>query len=468
MPIYLPSQEFLKMSHTPTRRSFLQQTAVLGAVGMGGSLLKPHLVRADSPNGTLNVAYIGVFGIGRTHILNTHRLGVNCLTYCDVDPAQMGDAKQRWENAVAYTDYREMFDKQHRNIDAVMIGTPDHQHYTPTMIAMQLGKHVYVQKPLTHTVWEARQLLLASRKYKVVTQMGNQGHANEGNRVIVEYIRSGLLGTIKEIHAWSNRPTWPQGMANRPDGEDPIPDGLNWDAWIGPAPMRPYKRGVYHRSMWRGWWDFGGGALADMACHTIDGIYWAMEPGHPLAVEPFTTTPVSEESFPKSSVVKYEFAAKGQQPAWNLYWYDGGLKPQMPVDFEMGRNLPVSGNLIVGSKATLLVSGDYGDRSQIIPDARHREIGRPPQMLERSPGHYEEWVMACRGEKSIDFPGSNFEYSAPLSEVVLLGNVAIRAGRRIEWDGDKLEVTNLPQANKWITKEYREGWGFEQISLNQS
>jgi len=352
-----------------------------------------------------------------------------------------------------------MFDKEHKNFDAVMIGTPDHHHYPATMIAMQLGKHVYTQKPLTHTPWEARQLAAAAKKYKVATQMGNQGHAMEGWRLVYEWIHSGALGDIIETHTWTDRPVWPQGMA-RPEGTDPVPANLNWDAWLGPAPERPYKDKAYHPFVWRGWWDFGAGAPGDMACHTMDVIFWALVRGHPKDVAPIAVTAVNKGAFPTASMGRWEFPARGKRPPFVAHGYDGDLRPTTPTALELNRKLPDTGNLFVGTKATLLVQGDYGETPRVIPETKMREIGKPPRLLERSPGHVQEWLMAAAGEQPIDFPKSNFAYAGPMSETLLLGNIALRVGRRLEWNGEKLEFTNVPEANQYVTKEYRSGWKF--------
>lgn len=446
-----------------TRRSFLAQSAMAGAALAAST----RSVRAQTTPPPLRVAFVGTGGICSRHLNDAERLGCICPCYADVDSRHHKNAGKKWPEAKAYTDYRQMLEKEHRNIDAVMVGTPDHHHYPATMMAMQLGKHAFTQKPLTHTPWEARQLLLAQEKFKVATQMGNHGHANEGNRVIVETIRSGMLGEVKEIHAWTNRPVWPQGL-NRPEGEDPIPPELAWDTWLGPAPVRPFKHtpsnkrgGVYHQFNWRGWWDFGGGALADMACHTIDGVFWAMDPGPPTAVDLVTASPINQETYPNQSVVKFEFPARNGRPAFPLFWYDGGLMPPRPPELEADLNLPGTGNLVIGTKATLLVAGDYGDSPRIIPETKRREMGRPAKTIERSPGHMEEWVAACQGTKPYDYPGSNFKYAAALSGVVLLGNVALRTQKRLEWDSKNLRFTNNEDANQWVTKTYREGWKFE-------
>jgi len=306
-----------------SRRRFLKTA---GVAGMSAFYVAKTSWAKESPNEKLQVAFIGVGGIGGSHTGGAFEAGVACPCCAEVDERRLDNVKkERWPNAKCYQDYRKMFDKQHKDIDAVMVRTPDHHHFPATMIAMQLGKHVYTQKPLTHTIWEAQELLKAAKKYKVATQMGNQGHANEGNRLIVEYIRSGWLGEIKTIHAWTNRPVWPQGI-DRPEGEDPVPKELDWDVWLGPAPERPYKENVYHSFKWRGWWDFGGGAIADMACHTIDGVFWAMGARVPTSCEPVTCMPINPETFPQGAVVRWEFPASDTQPGFEMYWHEAGLR----------------------------------------------------------------------------------------------------------------------------------------------
>lgn len=461
-----------------TRRTFLKVAATAGATlvatvpGCGrlgaraGTQPRRRVIAPKPPGGKLRIAYIGTGGIGHHHLEETTKLDIVCPCYCDVDTRRMAKAAECFPKARAYQDYRLMFDKEHKNIDAVMIGTPDHHHYPATMIAMQLGKHVYTQKPLTHTVWEARELTRAAQRYRVATQMGNQGHALEGWRLVYEWINSGALGQVREVHTWSDRPIWPQGMT-RPEGEDPVPQNLNWEAWLGPAPWRPYKgpadgnpdhAGPYHWFNWRGWWDFGAGALGDMACHTMDGMFWALDPGHCTAVEPVASTAITDEAFPKASVIRWEFPARGRRAPFVAYWYDGGLRPPRPPDLEPERRLPETGNLFIGTKATLLVAGDYGNSPRIIPESKMQEIGKPPQLLERSPGHVKEWVLAASGEKPIDYPKSNFAYAGPMTETILLGNLALRVGRRLEWDGKRMCFTNCPEANQYVTKEYRAGW----------
>jgi predicted dehydrogenase len=458
-----------------TRRTFMKTAAAAGvtlAAGMSGcagpgrrepSGAKPLFAARREK---LRIAFIGTGGIGGYHLDKTKDLGVECPCFCEVDTKRMGKAAEMYPQAARYQDYRKMFDAEHKNFDAVMIGIPDHHHYPATIIAMQLGKHVYTQKPLTHTPWEARQLAKAASKYKVVTQMGNQGHGMEGWRIIYEWIHSGAIGDVVETHTWTDRPIWPQGM-ERPEGEDPVPPNLDWDCWLGPAPKRPYKGpesgdgpGPYHWFNWRGWWDFGAGALGDMACHTMDGVWASLEPGYPRSVEVIACTPITDEAFPNASMLKWEFPRNAWRPGFTAYWYDGRLRPPRPVELEVGRRVPDTGNLFVGTKATIMVQGDYCDSPRIIPESKMKEIGKPPKMLERSPGHVEEWAMAAKGEKPLDFARSNFAYAGPFTETVLLGNIALRVGKRLEWDGPNLRFTNVPEANAFVTKEYREGWRF--------
>ncbi len=449
-----------------TRRTFLT-----GLVGAGATLAAGRASAAQeadvaaqpttrrSPYADLRIAYIGVGGIGGHHIETTSEHGVQCPCYCEVDTARISNITEHFPSARGYQDYREMFDKDHKNFDAVMIGTPDHQHYPATILAMQLGKHVYTQKPLTHTVWEARQLAEAAKRYKVATQMGNQGHALEGWRLVYEWIHGGALGDVTEVHTWTDRPVWPQAL-EKSDEEDVPPKSLNWDAWVGPAPIRAFRRKVYHPFNWRGFWDFGCGALGDMACHTMDGMFWALDPGSPTSVEVVAATPNTAETFPKASVVKWTFPAKGTRPAFVAYWYDGGLRPSTPAVLEADRRIPDTGNLFVGTKASMIVAGDYGESARIIPETKMREIGKPKPLLERSPGHQLEWLMACVGEKPLDFPKSNFSYAGPFTETILLGNVALRVGRKLEWDSVAMKFPNCPAADAFLSKEYRSGWKF--------
>ncbi len=472
-----------------SRRSFLKKT---GAASLAvGSLGFPSILHAQNKGDKLKIAMIGVGGISGSHAGMIKQAGDIVMAYVDVDTTKYGNyeankADPNWKEAKGFQDYRKMFDQVGSTFDAVMIGVPDHHHYPATALAMNAGKHCYTQKPLTHTVWEARQLLNAVESKKLVTQMGNQGHANDGNRRIYEYVNSGILGDITEIHCVSNRPIWPQG-GPRPTGSDPIPAGLDWDLWIGAAPMRDFKKDVYHPFAWRGFLDFGGGALADMACHTMDSIFMSMNPGYPTSVEVLEINGQSTDMFPTGAILRWTYGPgklpNGKdRPGFTVTWYDGKLKNEKGEDAlalervakAIGEDklrmpdgslqkIPTSGNVYIGTKESLLVTGDYGDRSRIIPEANMQKIGNPPKMLERSIGHYEEWRQACLGLKPFDFPGSNFRYAAPFTETIHLGNVAQRVekGKKLLWDAKAMAFTNSPEANRFISKPYRAGWEFK-------
>eukprot|EP00752_Nemacystus_decipiens_P014455 g12864.t1 len=463
-----------------TRRRFLQASAATSAWALGASSYN----RVFGANDRLNVSFIGTGGIcGGQHIAPLHALGAGCAAYCDTDTKRMGGAASRYPDAKAYTDYREMFDKEMKNIDAVMVGTPDHHHYPATIIAMMNGKHAYTQKPLTHTVWEARQLAIATKKYKLATQMGNQLHANEGNRRIAEWVRSGQLGVIKEAHIWTNRPVWPQGNPKPTTQEDP-PENLDWEAWIGPAAMRPFtvgdknrRGGAYHPFNWRGFVDFGTGALGDMGCHTTDGFYWGMDPGFPTAVELLDGEALGDKDmYDKQAAVKFEFPEKDSRPAFNYFWYEGGMKPAKP-DFIEGELSP-SGGFILGEKGAIQYMDDYGNEIKIYlfgsetrvlhakfdaedkgdADAMAQIV---PQTMTRSEGHHKEWFLACKGEKPYHYPRSNFRYASMLTESVLLGTIVQKTGGRLEYDAFNQAFTNNDDANALVSKEYREGWDFK-------
>jgi predicted dehydrogenase len=359
-----------------------------------------------------------------------------------------------------------MLEKQ-REIDAVVVATPDHTHAVISMMAMKMGKHVYCQKPLTHSVYEARMLTEAARKYKVATQMGNQGHSGEGVRLICEWIWDGAIGPVRDVHAWTNRPVWPQGI-DRPKDRPPIPTTLDWDLWLGPAPLRPYHPS-YLPFNWRAWWDFGTGALGDMACHVLDPVFAALKLGYPTGVEACHSYEVHEmwtrfenkESYPSASIVRYEFPAREDMPPVKLTWYDGGMLPPRPTELEPGRQMgnDGSGAMFVGEKGKLMC-GTYGDGPRLIPESKMREYKRPPKTLARIEGgvggHERDWVRACKGGEPAC---SNFDYAGFLTEAVLMGNLAIRhPGERLDWDGPNMRVTNVPEANEYVRRPYREGW----------
>jgi len=412
-----------------------------------------------APSEKVNVAGIGVGGQGGVDIERINNTGeVNIIALCDVDEKYAGGMFDAYPEAKRYRDYRKMLDEE-KGIDGVVVGTPDHTHAIVSMTAIKTGKHVYCEKPLTHTVYEARKLAEAAREHKVATQMGNQGQASEQTRRICEFIQDGAIGPVREVHSWTDRPNnglfgvyWPQGV-ERPKDTPAVPSTLDWDIWLGPAPERGYHP-AYHPFVWRGWWDFGTGALGDIGCHSLDPVFRALKLGHPSSVHASCSL-VNKETYPLASAVHYDFGARGDMPPVKLSWYDGGLKPRRPDEMDEGLQLPDTGTLYIGDKGKML-------NGRLIPESLMREYKYPPKTLPRSPGHYKEWIDACKGGKP---GGSNFNWAGPLAEAVLLGNVALRVELReklsrmkLYWDPEKMEFTNMPEANEFLHYEYRQGW----------
>jgi len=447
---------------TEKKKNISRREFMGGAAAAMAFTIIPSHVLAQPPSEKLNVAAIGAGGMGAGNTRAAAAAGANIVALCDVDWVKAEESFKRFPDAKKYKDFRKMLDNE-KSIEAVIVATPDHFHTVAAMAAMRRGKHVYVQKPLTRLVSEARALTEAARKYKVVTQMGNQGHSGDGVRNICEWIWAGVIGEVREVHAWTNRPVWPQGI-DRPKGEDPIPDTLDWDLWIGPAPMRPYVKGVYNPFSWRGWWDFGGGALADMACHVLDPVFWALKLKYPTSVEA-SCTPVNNETFPLASIVHYEFPAREDMPPVKVHWYDGGLKPERPEELEISRplNQESSNVLFIGSKGVLRC-GEYGGDPQLLPYERMREFSKnkPPQTLKRiKTSHEGNWIEAC---KTGGQATSNFDYAGPFTEMVTMGNLAIRpenVGKKLLWDGENMRVTNDEKANEYVQMHYREGWSLD-------
>jgi hypothetical protein len=362
-----------------------------------------------------------------------------------------------------YSDYRKMLDKE-KTLDAVSVTIPDHQHGPAAMMAMAAGKHVYCEKPLTHSVWEARQLTLAARKYGVITQMGNQGHSGEGNRRLCEMIAAGEIGPVREVHCWTDRPIkwWPQGKS-RPPGADAVPATLDWDLWLGPAPKRDFVAHwpedsnvpVYCPFVWRGWWDFGCGAIGDMACHIMDGPYWALKLGAPTTVEWVNSTKLMPEMAPWVSIIKFQFPARGDMPPCSLTWYDGGQKPSKPSEMEAAQ-LEDNGALLIGDKGKI-VAGTYGENPHLLPESKMVDYKWPAQAIPRVPGNspYKDFIRACKGGPAAC---SNFDVSGPFTEMALLGNVALRLGKKIEWDAANLKCPGTPEADALLHPTFREGW----------
>lgn len=404
-----------------------------------------------APSEKLNIAGIGVGGQGGGDIGNVS--SENIVALCDVDEKRAGGTFNRFQKAKKYKDYRKMLDKEQKNIDAVVVATPDHNHAPAVIRAMKLGKHVYVEKPMAHTIFEAREMARVAREKKVVTQMGQQGHAGEGLRLTYEFIHDGAIGTVREAHVWSDRPIWPQGIG-RPKDTHPVPESFDWDLWLGPAPWRPYNK-AYAPFSWRGWWDYGCGAMGDMAVHNADPAFFCLDLDAPIAAEA-ETNPVNDETFPKWQIIKYYFPARGKRPPVKMVWYDGGKKPPRPPELEEGRDMGGNGIMFVGDKGKILCGGWSGP-PRLLPETKMKEYKRPPKTLKRSIGHHKEWIKACK-ENNPKGALAGFEYSGPFTESLLVGNLAVRLGRRIEWDTRKMKATNAPEADKYINKSYRKGW----------
>ncbi|MCO8122360.1 Gfo/Idh/MocA family oxidoreductase [Stieleria sp. TO1_6] len=467
------------MSKQTTRRSFLGRSAAAGAVGVGyWAGTSPVLKAQESALQGLSAACIGVGGKGGSDTSHIAEQGVNIVGLCDCDGDTLNKKSREFKSAEKFDDYREMLDKIADKVDIVTVSTPDHNHAAAAVRAMRMKKHIYCQKPLTWSISEARLMRETAEEMGVVTQMGNQGTSEDGLRTAVEIIQSGAIGDVAEVHVWSNRPVWPQGQG-RPEGSDPIPDGLNWDAWIGPAPMRPFKKGVYHSFNWRGWVDFGTGALGDMACHTTNMPVMALKLWDPIAVTAIKNPGIFEgETFPASSSLLFEFPEREGLPACKFHWYDGGELPredliaQLPKSFQEniakqrsgGRK--TSGALVVGSKGLLFSENDYGAKFVLLPEENYKDYQNPEQTLPRIPfksggDQRQKWefVSTVKGEYE---PGtmSNFGYAGRLTETILVGNLALRAGegQRIEWDAKKLSSPNVPAVNEFVSREYRSGW----------
>src|SRR5574341_749055 len=444
---------------TLNRREFLTRTS--GAVA--SFMIVPRNVLGGKgympPSDKLNIAGIGIGGQGAWDLQNLE--SENIVALCDVDSEYAARTFQRYPKAKPYRDFRIMLEKE-KNIDAVLVATPDHTHAIISMYAIKMGKHLYCEKPLTHTVYEARKIAEAARKAKVATQMGNQGMAYEGNRLINEWIWAGAIGQVHEVHVWSDRPTrlgtkelwWPQAF-ERPLDEPAIPSTLDWDLWLGPAPYRPFHP-AYVPFVWRGWWDFGDGGLGDMGIHNIAPAFSALKLGAPTSVHS-SSTPVYKETFPWASVVHYEFPARGDMPPVKLHWYDGGLLPECPEELEDGRELPKEdGMIFVGDKGKMLVTGWGGESPRLIPESKMQAYELPPKTLPRSIGHHQEWIEACKNGTPTR---SNFDFAGPLTEAVLLGLVSVRlGGKKLYWDSENLSVKNNPEANNYLHYQYREGW----------
>jgi len=459
-----------------SRRRFVAATTAVAA----GGIVPRHVLGGAGqtpPSERLNVAVIGTGGQGIVNIRNLLRHpDVNLTAICDVaefwDNSRIyyrhnggrGPAMQAIEEAhrktgsqaarrcAVHVDFRVMLEKADKDIDAVLVATPNHVHAVASMAAIQAGKGVYCEKPLTHSIYEARKVAQAAREAKIATQLGNQGHSSDDIRRAVEWIRDGAIGKVREVHGWRGGPNR-ENLTERPTETPPVPEGLNWDLWLGPAKERPYHP-AYAPLVFHYWWDFGSGTLGNFGCHTLDTAVWALELEHPTMVEA-SSTQFSDETTPAAAKYHYKFPPRGEQPEVDLFWYDGGLRPPRPDCLELDRDLPqAGGSLIVGDQGAIL-SGMWSASPRIIPERKMRDYRRPPETIPRSKGHHRDWIDACKGGPPAS---SNFDYGARLTEIPLLGVVALRTGATIHWDGPNMKAINTPQAEPFIHGHFRKGW----------
>lgn len=466
------------------RRSFVKHSAVAA----GGFMIVPRYVLGGAgytaPSDRLNIAAVGAGGKGDSNIRaavlwdkENQTYQENVVALCDVDDVNAKNSYERFPKAKRYKDFRVMLQEMEKDIDAVIVSTPDNMHALAALPFMKAGKHVYVEKPLTHDVYEARTLTRAAEKYKVVTQMGNQGSSGDGIRQISEWIDLGVIGAIREVHCWTNRPVWPQGLP-RPTGTHAIPDTLDWDLWLGGAPMQDYHPEFVPFS-WRGWWDFGTGALGDMACHVMDPAFKALKLRYPDAVEATTVVQYQKmwnradysASCPQASIIHYDFPAREGMPPVTLHWYDGGMMPRRPV--ELKDDEPMGnwdgGVLFIGDDGKLMCD-TYGAKPRLLPSERMDYFKVPDPILKRVEGtHQRNWVDAIKNGTPSS---SSFDYAGPFTETVLMGNLALRSlnlkegdeftgKKRLLWDGENMRITNYEPANQFVKRAYRGDWKLE-------
>jgi len=423
----------------------------------------------QAPSDTLRIAGAGIGGMGRRYLEGCATERIEVL--CDVDHTFAAPVFRKYASARRYRDFREMFDKEEKNIDAVIVGTPDHTHALIVSRALRARKHVYCAKPLTHSVMEARRVAAAARQAGVATQMSVQSCASPEARSTAEILMSGVIGPVREVHVWTDHPIYPAAQL-RPKDTPPAPDGLSWDLWIGPAPYRPYSP-QYHPWIWRCWWDFGSGTVADMLCHSMHVFYDALALGRPSMIDACRTTmhggflvmhPDGKETLPPrittpetesySSVVTWEFPERGAHPPLRMHWYDGGMRPHRPVELARDAKMPTSGILFIGDKGKLM-SGYSGGKNRLLPERRFRDFRPPEPVLSRSTGHYQEWVAACKGGKAAHCP---FDFGASMTEIALLGTLGARFARLLEYDPTAPRITNDPEAHALLDPPYRSGW----------
>jgi len=447
-----------------------------GAAGRYPAVTRTVAPRFRKPGEKLNIGVVGVGGKGWSDWMPMFKNGENIVALCDVDRNPINKALAELEKAgvkpsqvKCYSDFRKMLDEC-KNLDAVTVSTPDHMHAPAAIRAMKQGCHVFVQKPLVRTIWEARYFEKVAKSCGVVTQMGNQGSANNGLRRNAELLQAGVLGDVTEVHVWTNRPIWPQGIG-RPEGSDPIPETLDWDSYLGTAPVRPFKAGVYHTFKWRGFFDFGTGAFGDMACHTMNLPFRGLRLGAVESAECIQIEGKNNETYPNKSIVRLTYAARGRLPRVTLYWYDGNLKPSaeiMPKVVATLGQVPNTGCLIMGSKGMVCSTNDYGadgyiafnDEAKMKSMSKHEALTEaviPAKFRPNTNGHYLEFVNACKGQ---DVCFSDVDHSVPMLESMLVGCVAQQVSGKLKWDSRKQEFANNAAANALVKPHIRPGWEF--------
>jgi predicted dehydrogenase len=450
---------------TLTRRAFLAATTTtVVAAGSIGRVNAAEVVPGKlSPNERLNIAGIGIGSMGKGNLDACQ--SENIVALCDVDDVYAAKTFAAYPNARRFRDYRKMFDDASKEIDAVIIATPDHTHANLTLAAIRAGKHVYCQKPLAHNVAEVRAVMAAAKAAGVQTQMGNQGHSSEQTRQLAEWIADGAIGPVREVHAWSDRPVGGDPWSNfpvcaRPADTPAVPETLDWDLWLGPAPERPYHP-AYLPLTWRGWWDFGTGALGDMGCHILDPAFFALKLNAPSSVEATTThweEAVSAETYPRASMVRYQFPERGEMPPLSLTWYDGRLLPPFPRDFSPRQRFESNGALIVGEKGSIIHGSHGAGLLRLLPSELRKEYQLPAPTLPRvkDSAHEQDWVRACKEGTPAS---AEFEYGGALTEMVLLGVLAMRVkDTRLLWDAPAMRFTNNEKANEYLNPPRRPGW----------
>ncbi len=469
-----------KVKKAISRRTFMGAAA---STAFAFSIVPSKVLGKDAPSNKLNIGVIGASGRGGANLRGVE--SENIVALCDVDLERAKNNIRKNSGAKVYRDFRVMLDEMDKSIDAVIVSTPDHTHAVAVMAAIKMGKHVYCEKPLAHSIYEVRKLTEAARKYKVATQMGNQGHSSEHIRLVCEWIQDGAIGDVREVHAWSNRPqggyAFPSSLP-RPTDTPAVPDTLDWKLWLGPVQYRPYHP-IYAPVFWRGWLDFGTGALGDMGCHILDPAFWALKLGSPVSVQADTSynpgmdfwgkvldgskswkseiadniKAMKKETYPAASRVTYEFAARDGMPPVKLTWWDGGIFPPPYEDMPKGFN--GNGAILIGDKGTIRHGSHGANGARIVPEEKmqaYMKRGLAKKTIKRVPGHHTDWINAC---KTGEAASSNFDYGGLLTEMVLLGVIAMRcSGRKLLWDAEKMEFTNSKEANDLIKPVYREGW----------